>query len=110
MQKAGVRWAGCSDGETQQLLQQQPTATNSEFIIYSGKQGGRATVLSVCVGGAGGGDVTRNRRNLQSLLSECKHLRKSSHAVFCPHPVLRLGSCQLSLQIIGHSCAYVRFS
>jgi hypothetical protein len=29
--------------------------------------------------------VIGNRRNLQLLLSECKHLRKSSHAAFCPH-------------------------
>jgi hypothetical protein len=48
-------------------------------------------------------------RNLPLLLSEHKHLMKSSHATFCPRSLLWLGSYQLSLQIIEHSCAYVTF-
>jgi hypothetical protein len=39
MQKAGVRWAGCSNGDTT------ASSTSSKFIIYSGKQGGGTTVL-----------------------------------------------------------------
>jgi hypothetical protein len=44
--------------------------------------------------------VLGNRRNLRLLLSECKHLRKNSCAASCPRPLLQLGLCQLSLQII----------
>jgi hypothetical protein len=44
MQKAGVRSAGCSDGDAQQPAEA-ALSTSSEFIIYSGKKGGRATVL-----------------------------------------------------------------
>jgi hypothetical protein len=51
-----------------------------------------------------------NGRNLPLLLSEQKHPRKSSRAAFCPRPLLSLGPRQLSLQIIWHSCVYVKFS
>jgi hypothetical protein len=82
------------------VLRQRHTIVSSsfsEFFIYSGKQGGGATVL-----GGGGHDivVNRNRGNLRLLLSKYKHLRKSSCAAFCLHPFLQLGLCQLSLQII----------
>jgi hypothetical protein len=64
------------------------TASTSsiKFIIYSSKQGSRATVLRGCEI-----IIIRNRRNLWSLLSAHKHLRKSSCAAFCPHPLLQLG-------------------
>jgi hypothetical protein len=70
------------------LWQRHTTAfTSSEFTIYSGKPGSRATVLR-------GHDIVvfRNRRNLQCLFSGCKHLRKSSHASFCPCLPLQLGA------------------
>jgi hypothetical protein len=64
------------------------STTSSEFIIYSGKPGSRATVLRLC-------DIVviRNRRNLRLLLSTCKHLRKSSCAAFCPPPFCSWGLC-----------------
>jgi hypothetical protein len=80
--------------------------STSSKLIYRGKQGCGATVLW------GGCDIVviGNRRNLQLLCSKRKHLRKRSCAALCPHPLLELGPCQLSLQIIGYSCAYLKFS
>jgi hypothetical protein len=74
MHKAGARWAGHSDGDTQQpcslpasLLY---TVTNKEEQQFW--RGGHNIV------------VLGNRRNLQPLLFEGKHLRKNSCAAFCP--------------------------
>jgi hypothetical protein len=63
------------------------STTSSEFIIYSSKQGSRATILRQC-------DIVviQNRKNLQLLLSRGKHLMKSSCAAFCPCPLLQLGA------------------
>jgi hypothetical protein len=68
MQKARVRWAACSDGDThssnsRSSQQSAASSTSSEFIIHLGKQRGVATVL-----GAG----------MTLLPSEYKHLRKAA--------------------------------
>jgi hypothetical protein len=93
------------------------SSTSREFITYSSKQGGGAVVLRMvwhCVIG-----------NLRLLLSENKHLRKSSHAAFCPHSILWLGPCQsqpadyltwlclcqpMSVHSLRQSCAYALHS
>jgi hypothetical protein len=80
--------------------------TSNEFIIYSSKQGRRAAVL-----GGHAIVVIGNRRNLQSLLSGHKNiLGKAAVLHFALAPFCNWGLCQPSLQIIGHSCAYITFS
>jgi hypothetical protein len=84
MQKAGTRWTGRSDGDIQQPVHLQQ-------VFYIQWQTRRWSNSS----GGWGNDtvVIRNRRNLRSLLSGRKHLRKSSSAAFCPCPILWLGLC-----------------
>jgi hypothetical protein len=91
MQKAGVRWAGHLDGDTQQPC----PPPESLLCTVANKE----VEQKFWWGGSG------NRRNLRSLFSEHKYLRKISCAAFCPCLLLWLGLCQLNLQIIGHSCA-----
>jgi hypothetical protein len=100
MQKAGVRWVGCSGGDTQQ--QHPPPACLLYTVANKEVQQQFLRGHDIVVIG--------NRRNLRLLLSGRKHLRKSSCAAFRPCLFLQLGLCQLSLQVIWHSCAYVKFS
>jgi hypothetical protein len=41
-----------------------------------------------------GGEWHCNKRNLQLLFSDDKHLKKSNYATFCPHSLLQLGRGQ----------------
>jgi hypothetical protein len=91
MQKAGVRWAGHLDGNTQQpypppvsLLY---TVANKEVAQHFGR--GHDIV------------VIWNRRNLRWLLFEHKHLRKSSCAAFCPCPLLQLSCANSACRLLG---------
>jgi hypothetical protein len=113
MQKAGVRWARCSGGDTQHphplpasLLY---TVANKEVEQQFWGWGCDIVVI-------------RNRRNLRSLLSERKHLRKSSYTAFCPRPLLQLRAmplpaCRLfdmavpmSIHSLRPGCAYALHS
>jgi hypothetical protein len=85
--------------------QQQPRPPAASFLyMVANKEveqqfSGRCDIVGV-----------RNRKNLWLLLSGDKYLRKSSCATSCPCPLLWLELCQLSLKIIWHSYASVKFS
>jgi hypothetical protein len=83
MQKAGVRWAGHSDGDTQWA----PSPPVNSLYTVANKEV-EQHFLGEC-------DIVviGNRGNLRLLLSGCKHLRKSSCAAFCSHPFYSWGMC-----------------
>jgi hypothetical protein len=76
----------------------------SESFISSGKQGGGATVPRE------GCDIVTRENCIATPFSEHKQLKKNSCAAFCLHPFCGWGHAKLSLQIIEHNCAYVKFS
>jgi hypothetical protein len=82
MQKAGVRWGGHSDGDTQQP--HPPPAS----LLYTVTNKERAAVLR-------GHDtvVIGYRRNLQLLLSEHNFLGKAAVLHFALSPFCRWGLC-----------------
>jgi hypothetical protein len=110
--KVSVRRLTDHNSQQQQSHQQQPhkqpaaatphkqptTSSLRESVIYSGNKMEQQF--------SGWGVWHCNWRNLPSLLSESKHLSKSSLSAFCPCPLMQLGPCQPSLQIIWHSCAH----
>jgi hypothetical protein len=90
--KAGIRVAEHSSEDTQQ------PPSPSEFITYSSKQGSRVTDL-------GRHDITSDGYSLDVNI-----LGKASVLHFALPPSTAGGCAHPSLQIIGHSCAYVKFS
>jgi hypothetical protein len=95
IQKAGVKWAGHSDGDTQQP--HSPPASLL-YIVANRKveqqfSGGHDTVVI-------------GRKNPQSLFSGRKPLSKTAMLHFALTPSATEGCAHPSLQIIGHSCAH----